>query len=224
MASFNFLDLGIAAVILLSAVIAYSRGFVRSFLYLTAWIGAVLATYFGYPILKPYVRSVISNELLADISTGVAIFVATLIVLSILSQAMGRLVQDSVLNMLDRSLGFLFGILRGVVLICLVYLGIEQAMPPERQPQWLRSARSIPLIEVGVGLMKSFIPGETKGAGTGRIRKAGDEAQKLFDSEARTTFDKMLTPDAKQPTAAPPRQGYSDQERREIDRLIDGNQ
>lgn len=224
MGSINGLDIAIAAVVLLSAVIAYARGFVQSLLFVAAWVGAIFAAVYALeiPAVRAFAEDYVPVQWSA-IAAGSAIFLVTLIVLSMLSTAIGPLVQGSALNVVDRSLGFLFGIVRGVVLICLVYIGVEWMIPEDRQPRWVRSARSIPLIEAGVGLMKSLVPGETTARGTGAVRNGGEEVQKLLESETRKSFNRILSPEPKGAVAAP-RDGYNDQERREIDRLIDSNQ
>lgn len=223
MASLNAFDIAVAIVIVVSAIMAYARGFVHSFLWVAAWVGAIFATFYGFGPIRPFAHEVIPVPLAADITAGVAIFVVSLVLLSLVSQALGKMVQDSPLNMVDRSLGFLFGILRGVVIVCLFYLVAERFAPPEGQPSWLRSARTSPLIETGVRLMKSLVPDEAVAAGNGAARKAGEQTRKALGAETKSAFDQILAPEPK--AGAPePRAGYNEQERREIDRLIDSAQ
>ena len=106
----NVTDIVLGAVLLLSALLAYARGFVHEVLAVAGWIGAILAAIYGLPYAKPFARDLIPHELAADVAAGVVIFVATLIVLSLLTRAVAGMVKASALNMLDRSLGFLFGL------------------------------------------------------------------------------------------------------------------
>jgi membrane protein required for colicin V production len=220
MDNFNAVDIGVAIILLVSALIAYARGFVHETLAVGSWVGATFATIYGYPLARPFVRQIIPVELVADIVTGVGLFIVTLVAFSLITRPISKVVKESALNMLDRSLGFLFGILRGIVLICLVYLVIEWSMPPEKPAKWLKQARSMPLIEVGVGLMKAMVPDDAMAAGKGKARSAGDKAKKLMESEVEKTFRKMISPEPKDSPSKTPLGGYNKNPRREMDRAI----
>jgi membrane protein required for colicin V production len=229
MGSVNALDMAIAVVVLLSALVAYARGFVHSFLFVAAWVGAIFATFYGFAYVQPYAHDLIKVRWAADIAAGASIFIVTLAILSLISQAIGRAVKDSALNVVDRSLGFLFGILRGVVLVCLAYLVVEWAMPvEENRPAWVRSARSVPLISSGIVLMKSMLPADVAakgGKGPSLPRPPTEQAQRLLEEEGKKTLDRILSPEPQaQSKTTDARQGYTDQERRDIDRLIDSSQ
>ena len=116
---FTFLDIAIGIVLLVSGLLAFVRGFVHEVLAVGAWVGAIFIAVFGFPYLRPYARDLIPHELAADVAAGAAIFVVALVVLSLLTRALSDRVKDSALNALDRSLGFVFGLLRGAVLVCL---------------------------------------------------------------------------------------------------------
>ena len=116
---FTFLDIAIGVVLLISGLLAFVRGFVHEVLAVGAWIGAIVVAVFGFPYHRPYARDLIPHELVADAAAGAAIFVVALVVLSLLTRALSDRVKDSALNALDRSLGFVFGLLRGAVLVCL---------------------------------------------------------------------------------------------------------
>jgi membrane protein required for colicin V production len=212
----NATDLVIFVVLLISALLAFARGFVHELLSIVGWIGAIFATIYGYPYLKPFARDLIAWKIVADITAGAVIFIVSLIVLSVISKQ----VRTSALNALDRALGFLFGILRGAVVVCLVYIGIEWMWPPKDQPNWLRSARTITLVENGAALLKSFVPQSTRD----KSKKAAQDAeQKIRKKINERIYKEMVSPSPKK-TSEPLPEGYGSKERRDMNRLIEGSQ
>lgn len=159
----NVVDLAVLAVLLVSAVFAYARGFMHEILSIGGWIGAIFATIYGFPYAQPYARDLIPIQLAADLAAGVVIFVFTLFSLSLVIRAISKHIQQSSLNVLDRSLGFLFGLVRGALIVCLIYLGVEFLMTPEEQPKWIREAKSMPLILRGTDTLRGLIPDNLEG-------------------------------------------------------------
>jgi membrane protein required for colicin V production len=216
----NMTDIVVVIVLLISALLAYARGFVHEVLSVGGWIGAIFATIYGFPYTRPYARSLIPIELIADIVAGVVIFVVTLVLLSFVTRGIAGLVKASALNFLDRSLGFLFGLARGAILVCVAYLLLAWLMPPHEQPGWLQSARSMPLIRQGADLLRGLVPENTAKAGSKAAGNVQDKAEKIL--ETQKVFRDMLTvePKAKDAGSA---EGYNRNERREMERLIEGS-
>lgn len=204
---------------MISGLLAFIRGFVQEVLAVGAWVGAIAVAVFGFPYVRPYARDLIPHELAADVAAGAAIFVVALVVLSMLTRALSDRVKDSTLNALDRSLGFVFGLLRGAVLVCLAYIAVEWLMVPSQQPAWLRDARAMPLVEWGADQLKSLVPSETQKAGADAADDARDQARKVLETE-RLLRD-IMTPEPKGPSTAAERGGYDSKERREMERLLE---
>jgi membrane protein required for colicin V production len=181
----NLTDAVIVLVIVLSGFFAFFRGFVHEFLAIASWVGAAAAALYGFPYLQPEMRKLIASPLLADMAAGIAIFLVVLIVLTVLTRLLARRVRDSSLGPLDRSLGLLFGFLRGAVLICIAWILFLFISPREDHPDWITEARSLPLVERGSAILVSMIPPRlrarveeprvTTGGGTGA--DAGKAAQ-----------------------------------------------
>ena len=229
----NFIDIGIAVVLLISALLAFMRGFVHEVLSIGGWIGAIFATIYGLPQFRPYVGEWIANDFVADLTAGAIIFVSTLVILSLFTRSFSKRIRGSALNALDRSLGFLFGLLRGAIVICLAYISYEIIMPPpeqpekgageeveEQRPEWLLSARGLPLVQTGAELSKSLVPDDAGGA-METAREAREKARKLLENQK--ILHEMIIPEvkSKKPNAD---SGYGRSERRSMDRLIDSNQ
>lgn len=203
----NVVDIGVLLVLLISAVLAYARGFVHEVLSVGGWIGAIFATFYAFPYAKPFARKYISLDLAADLVAGTVVFIVTLVFLSLLTRAISKRVQSSALNVLDRSLGFLFGLARGAVLICVAYIGLTLVMPEEDHPDMIKNARTMELIKPGAALLEQLVPDHI----TGRT------------STSKTNIDvkKMLTPAPKQETT-PGSDGYNPDQRKSLEKLIEG--
>ena len=212
-------DIGVGVVLLVSALLAYARGFVHEVLAVGGWIGAIFATIYGFPYVKPFARDLIDLQWAADLTAGTVVFIVSLVVLSIVTRKISKRVQASMLNALDRSLGFLFGIARGAVLVSLAYVGVEMVQPVSEQPPWLRSARSMPVIETGARLLRSLIPDDDDPAAA--LDDAREQAQRKLDTEKAMRQMLSARPKASD-TGAPG--GYGAHERRDMERLIDSSQ
>src|SRR5258708_4624299 len=155
----NALDIIVIAVIALSALVAFARGFVKEALSIAAWIGAGLITLYGLPYARPYALKLITSPMLANGAAGVALFIVSLVTLSLITSAIARRVQHSSLSAVDRSLGLVFGAFRGVLIACLGFIALEWAIPePHDWPSWVRDARTQPFLAHGAGLVRSLVP------------------------------------------------------------------
>lgn len=238
----NAVDLGAGLTLLISACLAFSRVFVHEVLSMACWVGAIFATIYGFPYAKPYARAYIGMEIAADLAAGVAIFAVSMVLLSMLIRRISSKVQDSSLGAVDSSLGFLFGVARGAVLVCLVYIAADMLMPLDGQaangekdaaaedeepkderPAWIKGSRSLPLIRQGAGVLSSLVPGGKTDKGAKSANgKAGGVAGEMFD--AMKTFDKMISPAVKAPLPAAPDGGYGVKDRKNMGKAVEGVQ
>jgi membrane protein required for colicin V production len=231
----NFLDLIILGVLGLSTLLAFSRGFVKELLSILGWIGAVIATVMFFGPARVHVRQYIAEPLLADIATGIGIFVITLFLCGIVNHWLSGHVRSNGLGALDRSLGLVFGLVRGAVVICAAYILMAWALPNrEERPDMVNEARTLPVVERGAAYILSLLPED--------ILKQGEEAldQGLRAVEQGQEIGNALAPLA--PTLAPGAEplgtnagpqsqepggqetgsGYKDAERNDLNRLIQG--
>ena len=214
------IDIAIAAILLISAFLAYARGFVHEVLSVAGWIGAIFAAIYGYPMVQPHIREFVPSDQIALIAAAAIVFVVSLVVLSLLTRGVSSRVQNSTLNALDRSLGFLFGLLRGMVLVCLAYIAVEWLMPQENQPPWMRNARAMPVVESGADWLKKLIPEDTTNAGAKALKEAEEKARKI--QESSKILEGLITPKPKSGDATT-LEGYGDKIRSEMERLIESS-
>jgi len=214
----NLFDLAVVGVLLLSALWAFLRGFVRELLGVAAWAGAALTTLYGAPYVQPTARQLIGSQLIADIVTWVVIFVVSLILFSVISGAISSQVRQSSLSAIDRSLGFVFGLARGAVIICIAYLLMKLAVPLQDRPGWITSARSLPAIEQGVAILEQLIPKGARDRGAEAAERAKQEAESA--AGMARAYENLRSPPVRAEAPHDAAGGYSNQDTRAMDRLI----
>lgn len=228
----NVTDLAIFAILVISGLLAFARGFLREVLSVGAWVGAAVATIYGFPLAKPFVLTYIRDELLANVVTGVVIFIVALGLLSTLSHLLSRNVRSSALGALDRSLGLLFGLVRGAVLVCGAWLLYALFVAPQDMPDWITEARSRPLVEAGGRLILDMLPRGAVERGSQAIDDFGQQVEEKAKDEALRQGGFGTAPEPREPAtpatpnpAAPAEgSGYKDQERQDMNRLFQGTQ
>jgi membrane protein required for colicin V production len=149
----NTVDAIVIGAIAISALVAFLRGFVREMLTMGSWIGAAIVAIYGFPAVQPKFEQWISNKLGADIAGVLALFLGSLILFSILSHMIARLVRGSALTAVDRSLGLLFGLIRGAILVSLAYMLVIWM-----DPALLLGARTAPAMARGAEILRSWAP------------------------------------------------------------------
>ncbi len=141
MEGFTLIDAGVGVIIVLSAILAYSRGFVREAMAIAGWVGAAfLATIFAssaQPLIKevPILNKFLDGSCeLSIIAAFAAVFAIGLVLASLFTPLFSSVVQRSALGGLDQGLGFLFGVLRGIVLVGVAFLVYDRAVAANTVP------------------------------------------------------------------------------------------
>lgn len=209
----NAVDLAILVVVVLSGLLAFSRGFVHEFLGLLAWIGAALVTLHFFLPAQAIARDIIAIEILADIAAGLVLFLVVLFFFSLISRTIGKRVRESSIGFLDRSLGLLFGFARGALIVCLLWLVLSWLMPPADRPNWVQEARALPFLESGAELIREVVPQELVLPGEdGRDQELVNPDPPLQPGTTNGAEDE------EDPS------GYTDDSRREMNRLMEQQQ
>lgn len=155
----NLVDLIVLAVIAVSALLGLSRGFVREILGLGSWLLAGYGALRFGPALLPFMNRTLDNPDIAGIAAYGTAFILLLIVLSLLSNMVGSVVRVSALGGLDRTLGLLFGMARGAIVLIAAYILGGVVLPhAESWPPQIRQARTIPLLYDGAFWASGFLP------------------------------------------------------------------
>lgn len=219
----NPLDIAVLVVVALSALFAFARGFVREALSIIAWIGAAVITLYGFTSVYAVAIRYLTTPLLADLVAGAGLFLVSLIALTILTSTIARRVRYSAMSPIDRTLGLIFGLLRGVVLVSLAWLLLDISVPPGDRPGWIKQARSAPLLTQGADMLRDVLPPSLRvgpaGGGDGQ-KRALEQAQ-----EYEKAMHALTTPVAPPPAnpAEGPAPAYKSGNRQQLDRLIENN-
>jgi membrane protein required for colicin V production len=201
----NFVDIVVLAVIALSTLLALGRGFVKEVLSIFGWIGAAVGTLliFVYvPQVQEFARKQIAEPLLADIVYAVSLFVILLIVLGFFNHAISSRIHASSLGPLDKSLGLVFGLARGIVLVALAHMAMTDWLLPNKRerPDVINQARTEPYVEMAATQIKAWIPQDWKDRASAIL----DEGSKTLEQgqELNETIQK-LSPQTPQPATPP---------------------
>jgi membrane protein required for colicin V production len=153
-----WVDIVVAAVIVVSTLIAVLRGFVRETLSILAWSAAIAAAFYFGPAATRWLRHDISTPFAAPLLAYIGIFVVVLIPFAFASHRLSQMVRNSAIGLLDRGLGVPFGILRGLALLGVAYLAICFVIPFRAQPVWLTHATLLPVLQYSSRAISSIIP------------------------------------------------------------------
>lgn len=166
MDGFTLIDAGVACVIVLSAILAYSRGLVREGMSIVGWIGAALLAFAFASVAQPLVKEIpVIGDFLGDscelsiIAAFAGVFALGLILASIFTPLLSSFVQRSALGGLDQALGFLFGALRGIVLIGVAFLVYDRAVADNTIPM-IDDSRSASIFAAFQGKLDSAVPSD----------------------------------------------------------------
>ncbi|XDA96598.1 CvpA family protein [Sulfitobacter sp. LCG007] len=128
MDGFTIIDGVVALVIVLSALLAYGRGLVRELMAILGWIAAAVLGFLFAPAVEPIVRELpVVGEFLTGscelsmIAAFTLVFAVALVIVSLFTPLFSSVVQRSALGGVDQGLGFLFGVVRGVLLVAITF-------------------------------------------------------------------------------------------------------
>jgi membrane protein required for colicin V production len=175
--SITILDGILIAVMLLSALLAMVRGFTREVFSIASWVAAALVTYFYWEDALPLVQKYISDKNLSLGATVAGLFFLTLIIVSLITMRISDFILDSRAGPLDRTLGFIFGAVRGILLVVIAVLFLNFFIAPDRQPVWIAEAKSKPWLDsIGSDLLNR-LPEDPEGEIMERFRSDSAERQ-----------------------------------------------
>jgi membrane protein required for colicin V production len=166
-------DVGVGILVLISAILATSRGLTREILSLATWAGAAAFAVFMWQTQMPLIYpGLIGEEIVAQAAMIIVSFIAALIILHLITMWIADLVVDSKIGPLDRTLGFIFGVARGV-LIAVVAVIFFLWFWPSNLPTWAAESRSLPVLrDLGNNLM-AMLPDDIEKQITDILQKRG---------------------------------------------------
>lgn len=139
-------DVGVGILVLISAILATARGLTREVLSLATWAGSAAIAIYMWQFHPEIARGYIQEQIVADVATVVVTFIIALIVLHLITMRIADFVVDSRIGPLDRTLGFVFGVLRGIVIaVVAVIFGVW--LMGSNLPAWAANSKSLPVLQ-----------------------------------------------------------------------------
>jgi membrane protein required for colicin V production len=154
----NWVDLIVVAVVAISALLAFVRGFVREVLGVGAWVGAAFFAANTVDLVRDKFHGWLGGAEFGDPAAWAAMFLIALVFLSIITGMLGNLVQSSGLGGIDRTVGVAYGLVRGAALVVAAYLIAGFLIAPDRWPEPVLQARLLPYAWHGAEWVAGLAP------------------------------------------------------------------
>jgi membrane protein required for colicin V production len=209
----TLLDIILLAVMMVSALLAMVRGFMREILSIASWGAAAIATVYAFPRLEPIAKQYINNDTVAKAVSIAGVFLGTLLLVSIVTIKISDMILDSRVGALDRTLGFLFGLGRGLVIVVVAFLFFAWLVPDRSQPEWVRGAKSKVVLQGTGQWLMSMLPDDPESTILKRLKRPRIDEQEPADAPPgeRSSLDSPSTAEA----------GYNRGDRRAIQNLLE---
>jgi membrane protein required for colicin V production len=204
----TILDLVLLAVMLISGLLAMVRGFMREILSIAAWGAAALTTLYAFQKLLPTAKTYFNNDTVASIVVIAGVFIGTLILVSIITVRISDMILDSRIGALDRTLGFLFGLARGLLIVVVAFLFFSWLVPEKQRPEWVNGAKSRVVLDSTGSWLQALLPDDPENTILKRFKKAKP--------------DDDTTADPAEPAAPAASDGYTKNSRDGLKKLLDG--
>ena len=189
MEQLNNLDVVFLVIVGVSALVALARGVTKELLSITGWILAAVSVYYLLPIVDPITRKYIASEVLSNLISGMVILILFCVFWVLASDKISTQIRFSKLSALDRILGFIFGIFRGVIIVILLQIMISSLIPEESQKGVFAESRYFKLAEDASGPIKNLIPEkwfeDLKAKGEGLGLRADKTEEKSEDDKSK---------------------------------------
>ena len=190
----TILDLVLLAVMLISGLLAMVRGFMREILSIAAWGAAAVVTLYSFSKLLPTAKTYFNNDTVASVVVVAGVFIGTLIIVSIITVRISDMILDSRIGALDRTLGFLFGLARGLLILVVAYQFFIWLVPDKQQPDWVTGAKSRVVLQGTGDWLMSLLPDDPENTILKRFKKKTDEDQTDAEPAAPAAGDGYSKP------------------------------
>ena len=216
----TWLDILLLGVMLISGLLAMIRGFMREILSISAWFAAAAATILVVSDgrLVTLAKANISSDIVANAVVIGGVFLITLLIVSIITVKVSDMVLDSRIGALDRTLGFLFGLGRRLVIVVVAFLFFAWLVPGPKQPDGVRNAKSLEVLNKTGEWLQALLPQDMDNYLSQWFKKKPKDEQDAPDAAPGQRSD-SIPPDVTGSVSA--RAGYPGADRTDMRQLID---
>jgi membrane protein required for colicin V production len=217
--SITWVDIAVMAVVVISAGFAFGRGLVHETFAILEWVAAAYVALNFTPSFQPLLQDYISPPWLEYAAVFVGTFLLVWIPLSMLSHRLEEAVKRSEIGPVDRALGLIFGVGRGLAIVGLAYILYAALVPAESRSAALTSARSYSIIRNSSEVLLELVP--DTGSRIADLRGGGKKAGKSGKSRSGTDADSAPEETAKAgEETSKPAKTYGAKDRRALDNLF----
>src|SRR5438128_1259893 len=178
------LDIAVLVVMMISGVLAMVRGFMREILSIASWVAAAVATLYFAKRLLPSAEAYFDNKYIAYGVVIGGVFLGTLIVVAMISIKFSDMILDSRVGALDRTLGFLFGLGRGLLIVVVAYVFFSWLVPDKQRPDWITGAKSRVVLQGTGDWLMSLLPDDPENTILKRFKKNKPEDEQTDTEQA----------------------------------------
>ena len=182
----TLLDLILLIVMLISGLLAMIRGFMREVLSIAAWALAAGAAVYAYVKILPMAKPSFGSDIIATGAVVGGAFLITLLVVSVITVRISDMILDSRVGALDRTLGFVFGLARGLIIVVVAFVFFAWLVPPKAQPEWVQNAKSRVVLQGTGDWLMSMLPDDPESTILKRFKRPKQDEQEPPDAPPDT--------------------------------------
>ena len=160
--SISILDLMYLIITILSLIKCYRKGFILSILAMAKWLFAYIITLIIFPRAKPYVKDIIDNEYILDVTLGTTIFIMVIFLVLLINKGISKAVRYTGLGSLDTIFGFFFGFVRSYIIAVCIFSGIHIVYNHDKWPINHSKSYIFPYLKKGSNYLLKEFPDEKK--------------------------------------------------------------
>lgn len=156
--SIGFIDIIAISILIFSILFALYRGLIRELLGIASWILAGFLGIYSYEPMQPIMQKFIENKQIAGLCGAAIIALIVLVFMTIINAHINKKLRESSLSGLDRLLGLVFGFIRAVLFMVLIYVGAVTVLSDKQIEELEKDSFSLSYIKKTAEFMKRFVP------------------------------------------------------------------
>ena len=156
----SIIDLIYLVITIMSLIKCYSKGFVLSILAMAKWLLAYILTLIFFPKAKPYVKDIIDNEYILDVSLGISIFIIIIFLILLINKGIGKAIRYTGLGSLDTIFGFFFGFVRSYIIAVCIFSAVHIVYNHDKWPINSDKSFIFPYLKKGSNYLLKEFPDE----------------------------------------------------------------
>ena len=156
----SIVDLIYLVITIWSLISCYKKGFILSILSMAKWLLAYVITLILFPRVKPYIKDIIDNEYVLDVSLGITIFIVVIFLVLLVNKGISKAVRYTGIGSLDATFGFFFGFIKAYIISVCIFSGTHIVYNYDKWPINIGKSYIFPYLEKGSNYLIEKFPNE----------------------------------------------------------------